>query len=234
MHTPSREKIFQMFDSIAPTYDLVNRVMTFGLDQYWRKKLVRSLPNEGSLKVLDCATGTGDLVVAMMEGCPRITEMVGLDLAEEMVALAKKKIEGKPFASKVAWQVGSALDLPFADTTFDVVTIAFGIRNVTDVSLALNEFKRVLKPGGRLLILEAALPQNNILRSLHLFYLRHILPRVGGWISGAKSAYRYLNETIETFPSGESFCHLMRGAGFKEVEVTGLTGGVVVVYSGVA
>jgi demethylmenaquinone methyltransferase/2-methoxy-6-polyprenyl-1,4-benzoquinol methylase len=234
MHTPSREKIFQMFDSIAPTYDLVNRVMTFGLDQYWRKKLVRSLPKEGSLKVLDCATGTGDLVVAMMEGCPRITEMVGLDLAEEMVALAKKKVESKRFASKVAWQVGSALDLPFADNTFDVVTIAFGIRNVTDVSLALNEFRRVLKPGGRLLILEAALPQNNILRSLHLFYLRHILPRVGGWISGAKSAYRYLNETIETFPSGESFCHLMRGAGFKEVEVTGLTGGVVVVYSGVA
>lgn len=230
MKTPSREKIFQMFDSIAPTYDLVNLVMTFGLDQYWRKKLARSLP-KGALKVLDCATGTGDQVVALMEECPQITEMVGLDLAKEMVALAKKKVASKPYGAKVEWQVGSALALPFADGQFDAVTIAFGIRNVADVSLALNEFRRVLKPKGSLFILEAALPQNRLLRPIHLFYLRHILPRLGGWISGAKSAYRYLNETIETFPSGEGFCELMRGSGFKEVKAQRLTGGAVVIYT---
>jgi demethylmenaquinone methyltransferase / 2-methoxy-6-polyprenyl-1,4-benzoquinol methylase len=232
MHTPSRENISHMFDTIASTYDRINCVMTCGLDRYWRKKVTSWLPPGPSLKVLDCATGTGDQLIALIEQCPRITEIVGLDLAEEMVALAKKKVVHKPYSSKVSWRIGTALELPFPNSDFDAVTVAFGIRNVTDVMQALKEFRRVLKPNGRLIILEAAVPRNRVLKTLHLFYLRHLLPRIGGWISSDKQAYRYLNETIETFPSGETFCDLLREAGFTEARAIPLTGGVVVVYVG--
>ncbi len=220
-----------MFDNIASTYDRVNRVMTFCLDQYWRKKMIPLLPPGEALTVLDCATGTGDQLICLMEGCSRIRQGIGIDLAEEMVAIGRKKIQDKPYAKAVSFQIASALELPFPDQSFDVVTISFGIRNVTDVKQALAEFHRVLKPSGRLIILEGTVPQNRALRSLHLFYLRHVLPRIGGWISKDKDAYRYLNQTIETFPAGEAFCNLLTGAGFHSAKAHPLTGGAVTLYS---
>ncbi len=226
-----KENIHQMFDQISPTYDLVNRVMTLRLDQSWRKKMARYLP-KGNITLLDCATGTADQLIALMENCPRIKKAIGIDLAAEMVAIGKKKVATKPYADKVSFQIASALELPFENATFDCLTISFGIRNVTDVKKALNEFRRVLKPGGHLIILEGSIPENGILRSLHQFYLRHVMPRIGGLISKKPFAYRYLNQTIETFPSGLAFCDLMREAGFKATAHP-LMGGVATIYLGV-
>jgi len=229
---PSRKEIWKMFDQISPTYDCVNRVMTLGLDQYWRKKLCRFLPKGNGLKLLDCATGTGDQIIAVMEKSDQIAEVVGIDLAESMIVIGVEKMSQKPYSAAVSMQVASALEIPFADGTFDCVTISFGIRNVTDVGLALREFLRVLKPSGRLLILEGTVPANRVLKAIHLFYLRHILPRIGGMISKKQSAYRYLNETIETFPRGKAFVQLMEQAGFHSACAHPLTGGIATIYQG--
>ncbi|MBY0528752.1 MAG: bifunctional demethylmenaquinone methyltransferase/2-methoxy-6-polyprenyl-1,4-benzoquinol methylase UbiE [Rhabdochlamydiaceae bacterium] len=229
---PSRQEIWKMFDQISATYDRVNRVMTFGLDQYWRKKMCRLLPQGKQLKVLDCATGTGDQIICLKENALSIDKVVGIDLAAEMVALAQKKIAQKPYASQIKLQVASALEIPYPDATFDCITISFGIRNVTDVLGCLKEFVRVLKPGGRALILEGTLPANPLLRRLHLFYMRHLLPYIGGWISKKQDAYRYLNKTIETFPCGDAFIELMLQAGFTQSTAHLMNGGIVTIYQG--
>ncbi|MBI3236254.1 MAG: bifunctional demethylmenaquinone methyltransferase/2-methoxy-6-polyprenyl-1,4-benzoquinol methylase UbiE [Chlamydiales bacterium] len=233
---PSRQEIWKMFDRISSTYDCINRVMTFGLDGYWRKKISTFLPEGDHLHLLDCATGTADQIIALMKhsdkASKKIARAVGIDLSEKMVALGVKKIAKKPYADLVDLKQASALKIPFADQTFDCVTISFGIRNVCDTLLALKEFLRVLKPGGRVLILEGTVPQNPVLKTFHLLYLRYLLPLIGGAISHQASAYRYLNETIETFPSGERFLHLMQTAGFSQTHSHLLTGGIVTIYRG--
>jgi demethylmenaquinone methyltransferase/2-methoxy-6-polyprenyl-1,4-benzoquinol methylase len=232
MEVPSRVGISKMFDNISRTYDLANRVMTFNLDQLRRKKMLTLLPERSELSVLDCATGTGDQIICMMEKSPRVSTVIGIDLAGEMIAIGKKKIEGKSYEKAVSFQIASALEIPFPDNSFDAVTISFGIRNVTDVEKALSEFLRVLKPNGKVLILEGTVPKNRVLKAFHLFYLRHFLPRIGGWISNNRDAYRYLNQTIETFPAGEAFCSLMTAAGFQKPEAHLQMGGVATIYTG--
>ena len=228
--SPSRNEIWKMFDQISLTYDRVNRVMTLGLDRYWRKKLCSYLPKGQNLSLLDCATGTGDQIIALLQSSADIHSVIGLDLAEAMMEIGRKKIEKFSFKDKVSFQVGSALELPFPQNHFDCVSISFGIRNVTDVSLALRECHRVLKPRGRLLILEGTLPESRWLKSLHLFYLRHLLPRIGGILSKNKNAYRYLNETIETFPEGKAFCQLLEKAHFTAIRPNRLMGGITTIY----
>ncbi len=232
VQNPSRNEIWKMFDKISSTYDCVNRVMTFGLDQIWRKKVCAFLPQTSNMRILDCATGTGDQIIALMRKRPDIANVIGIDLAEAMVQIGKEKIEKKPYAHKVSFQVASALEIPYPDNHFDCVTITFGIRNVTDIMAAFKEFRRVLKPGGRLLILEGTVPKNKALRSLHLFYLRHFLPKIGGLISRNFDAYRYLNKTIESFPQGEKFAAKMRAAGLVNVHCNPLLGGITTAYQG--
>ncbi len=228
VEAPSRREIWKMFDQISPTYDCANKVMTLRLDDRWRKQLCAFLPQKKGMNILDCATGTGDQILALLKKKPDIASITGVDLSEGMLEIGKKKI----LSPKVTFQVGDSLALPFVEESFDAVTISFGIRNVENVSLALQEMCRVLVPGGRALILEGTVPENKALRALHLFYLRHILPRIGGWISKNQKAYRYLNETIETFPQQEAFCALMRSAGFANVKANPLFGGVATVYQG--
>jgi demethylmenaquinone methyltransferase/2-methoxy-6-polyprenyl-1,4-benzoquinol methylase len=229
---PSREKIWTMFDQIAPTYDRVNRVMTFGIDQTWRKKMGTFLPHRKELKLLDCATGTADQLIALLDTCPHISEAVGIDLAADMLAIGRKKLDLKSYSQKATLQEASVLALPFTSESFDCVTISFGIRNATDVLAALKEMHRVLKPEGRLIVLEGSVPKTPLIRHLHLFYLRSFLPWIGGMISRKKEAYVYLNKTIETFPSGEAFCDLMREAGFTNVKANPLTFGAVTITHG--
>jgi demethylmenaquinone methyltransferase/2-methoxy-6-polyprenyl-1,4-benzoquinol methylase len=232
VEAPSRHEVWKMFDQISPTYDCVNRVMTFGMDQLWRKRLCSFLPHQKGMRVLDCATGTGDQVVALLEKNSSIFSVVGIDLSTAMIEIAKKKIAKKPYANKVDFQIASALEIPFPDNSFECVTISFGIRNVTDIMAAFKEFRRVLKPKGSVLILEGSIPKKKWLKSIHLLYLRHFLPRIGGAISKNFDAYHYLNKTIETFPQGERFCGLMRAAGFVDVQEHPLFGGIVTVYQG--
>ncbi len=229
---PSRSEIWKMFNLISPTYDRANRVMSFGFDQIWRRKVCAFLLPKKEMRILDCATGTGDQITALLEKRPDIAEVIGIDLAEEMVKIGKEKIAKKPYANKVAFEVASALAIPYPDHSFDCVTIAFGIRNVTDMMAAFQEFRRVLKPGGRVLILEGTVPRKKWLRGLHLFYLRYVLPAIGGLISKNLKAYRYLNQTIETFPQGEKFAGRMRAAGFVNVHANTLLGGITTVYQG--
>ena len=155
-----------------------------------------------------------------------------MDLAEKMLEIGRKKVERRGFSEVISLKVGDVMEIPADDEAFDAVTISFGIRNVTHVGKGLEEMYRVLKPGGRVLILEFSLPRSRLVRGAHLFYLRHSLRRVGTWGSGDPHAYRYLNETIETFPSGEVFCNLLRAERFTAVEAHGLTFGVATIYRG--
>lgn len=215
-----------MFNCISPRYDFLNRVFSLGIDLHWRKKLSKACALKAPFDYLDIACGTGDQLLSMhREHKSLLKKIVGLDIASEMLALARKKLP-----QKIELFHESALAMPFADQSFDVITISFGIRNLPDLSRGLKEMKRVLKPGGKLLILEFSLPSNKILRALHLFYLRTLMPRIGGWFSKHPKAYLYLNETIEEFPYGEDFCKLLQKEGFHETRWTPLTFGVASIY----
>jgi len=199
---PSRNDVWKMFNRIAPSYDRLNRVISGGLDVRWRAEVAARLPGTGAIRVLDLATGTGDQLVASWQ-TGRVRDGVGLDLAEDMLALGQPKMRRAAGALRLG--VGDATAIPEPDQSFDAVTISFGIRNVTDVALSLREMFRVLRGGGRVIILESSQPQGRLMRAGHLFYIRNIMPRVAGWLSGDHSAYRYLNQTIEHFPDGERF-----------------------------
>ena len=227
---PSRNEIWKMFDAISSTYDKTNRFMTMGLDLYWRKKMSFFLPQGKDLSLLDCATGTGDQIISLMQHSSSIKECVGIDLSEEMISIAQKKIQKQLLANQVHLQIASALELPFKEDTFDCVTMSFGIRNVTSVETCLQEIFRVLKPGGRVLILETSIPKLRLIKMLHIVYLRKILPYIGGWVSKQKKAYQYLNQTTEMFPSGELFCKKLQDTNFKAIQCHPLTLGAVSIY----
>lgn len=232
MVSPSRTDAWRMFDRIAHRYDLLNRLLSFRQDVAWRKLLVKLLPDRPSLHILDLATGTGDVLLSLCRGRKTIERAVGIDMAGKMLAIGKDKIAAEGLSGKATMVRGDATRLGVEDAMFDAVTIAFGIRNVIDVDAGLREMHRILKPGGRALVLEFSLPGNALFRALYLFYFRNVLPRVGGLISGDHAAYRYLNTTVETFPYGEAFCAMMRSAGFRDVKAHPLTMGIATVYQG--
>lgn len=229
---PSRQQAFKMFDRIAHRYDLLNRLLSMGTDVNWRKKLNRRVPQGQDLHVLDLATGTADVLIAMDRACPQVSTGVGLDMSGGMLKYGQLKLKRLALDEKFRLVRGDATCIGLASESFDAVSISFGIRNVLDVSKGLEEMRRVLKPGGRALILEFSLPANRPFRALYLFYFRNILPRIGALLSGDSHAYRYLNETVETFPYGEDFCQLMRDAGFENATVTPLTFGIASLYQG--
>lgn len=229
--SPSREQVYTMFDRIAHRYDLLNHLLSGNRDVAWRQKVAGMLPAGRDLDVLDLATGTGDQLLTLSE-TGKLRSGLGLDLAEKMLAIGREKIEQRKLNALLRLQTGDAGAIPCGDANFDAVTISFGIRNVLDVSAALREMHRVLRPRGRALILEFSLPRRGLVRAGYLFYFRHLLPRLGSIISGDAHAYRYLNQTVETFPYGEAFCKLMTDAGFDSVEATELTMGVATIYSG--
>jgi len=232
LRDPSRKQVWMMFDRIAQHYDFLNRVLSFGIDIFWRRKMARHLPSRQDQHILDLATATADQLLSLFENSHKVRSGIGMDLAEKMLEIGRKKMKSRGLATAVSLRVGDAMDIPTDDQRFDVVTISFGIRNMSDVAKALEEMYRVLKPGGRVLVLEFSLPPNSLIRAIHLFYLRHVLPQVGGLVSGDPWAYRYLNETIETFPYGDAFCRLLTAAGFGAVQAHPLTLGVATIYQG--
>ena len=201
IETHDRTNVWKMFNRIASRYDLLNRLLSLRQDVRWRKKLKKYLPSKENLELLDIATGTADVIISLIRKNAPLQNAVGVDMAEKMLDIGRKKLVGLKLNEKVILKTGDAIDLPFPDESFDVTTISFGIRNVTDIDLALQNMHRVLKNEGRSLILEFSLPDNSLLKKFYLFYFRKILPKVGGLISGDSLAYRYLNETVETFPS---------------------------------
>ncbi len=232
--SPSREHVGEMFDRIAPRYDFLNRFLSMRQDVAWRKRVARFLPQEREISVLDIATGTGDLIFSLMDANSGIDKAVGVDISAEMLKIAKVKSQHKKWEKRdLTLHLGDAMALDFPDNSFDVVTIAFGIRNVKEISVALAEMYRVLKPGGKVLILEFSIPKNTLFRSLYLFYFRKVLPKIGSIVSGDAVAYSYLNRTVETFPYGEAFCALLEKEGFISVHAAQLSFGIASIYQGV-
>ncbi len=226
---PAKESdIISMFNRISPTYDKVNRILSFGCDIPWRKKLIRQIPAHCS-DILDVATGTGDILIEAQKK-RNFRKCIGLDPAENMLEIAR--IKARSAGKEIDFVLGNALHLPFDTESFDAVTIGFGIRNVRDPLKGLKEFYRVLREKGRLLILEFSLPKNIVIKKGYLFYLRHFLPKIGAAVSEDSVAYTYLNKTIETFPSGKEFLQLMETAGFRTFRAIPLTFGVVTLYLG--
>ena len=227
----SKKTSWQIFNRIAKNYDSVNRVLSFGLDIKWRRKVNSLLGQKERLHILDLATGTGDQAIMLCDINPRIERAVGMDLSEEMLIVGRTKIDR--FGERIQLRTGDACNIPSEDNCFDAVTTSFGIRNVPDVVQSMKEMHRVLNPNGKAIILEFSLPKNPIIRFGHLFYLRHILPFVGGLISGDYQAYRYLNTSIEAFPYGEEFCTLFREAGFKTVNAHPVSFGIATIYEAI-
>jgi demethylmenaquinone methyltransferase/2-methoxy-6-polyprenyl-1,4-benzoquinol methylase len=217
-----------MFDAIAPRYDLVNRVISLGIDQSWRKKTVRSLELGTGARVLDVATGTADLALMIAETEPSAS-IVGLDPSAGMLAVGKDKVEQRGLGARIRLVEGSAESLPFDDGSFDGTCIAFGIRNVPDRARALAEMARVTKKGGRVSILELSEPRKGPLARLARFHVHTLVPRVGAFLSRAPE-YRYLEQSIAAFPPADEFGALMDRSGLSVREIVPLTFGVCHLY----
>lgn len=228
----SRTGIWKMFDEISSTYDFLNHFLSFGIDIYWRKKVVNFLPKTPDIRLLDLATGTADQLITILKKAKHVKNALGIDLSKEMIRIGQKKIIDKPYSHQVTLMEGDATSISLNDESVDCVTMSFGIRNVTNIAQCLNECFRVLAPNGRAIILEFSIPKNPIIKFFHLLYLRSILPLIGGLISRKADAYKYLNKTVETFIYGKQFCNQMKKSGFYRVKAYPLTFGVVTLYVG--
>lgn len=217
-----------MFDKIAARYDAMNRVLSFGLDRGWRRRTVRALALGKAPRVLDLATGTGDLAVDIARMHPDAT-VIGLDPSRQMLAIAERKLASRGLADRVTLVRGDAQHLPYRDAEMDAATIAFGIRNVPDRLAALGEMARVVRPGGRVAVLELGEPRRGLLARAARFHTRHVVPRLGALLSGARE-YRYLQRSIAAFPPSAEFAQLMERAGLRVLEVAPLTFGVCTLY----
>jgi demethylmenaquinone methyltransferase/2-methoxy-6-polyprenyl-1,4-benzoquinol methylase len=228
-----RTRVQRMFAAIAPSYDLNNRLHSLWMDQRWRRRAVELALLDGFDTVVDVACGTGDLTIAMASALGTLYQecqsVIGIDFTYAMLPIARQKGNGH----EIIWINGDATALPLQDESATVISIAFGIRNVADPAAAIGEFHRVLRPGGRLIILEFSLPTNPILRGFYNLYFRKILPRTATLISGDKTgAYKYLPQSVNTFIGREGMMRMMTDAGFRDVTQHPLTFGVCVCYRG--
>ena len=212
-----------MFGAIARRYDLANHALSCGIDFYWRKRAADIVVNWRPDKIVDLATGTGDLALALQKKLPN-AEVTGVDFLPEMLELAQRKGLSRAI-------LADAMQLPVPDASFDCVTIAFGLRNMENWRDALGEMSRVLRKGGHLLVLEFSLPTRSIVRTIYRFYLHRCLPLLGSFLTGRKSAYDYLGDSIEEFPSGRAMLDLLEVSGFRRATYQPLSYGIVTIYT---
>jgi demethylmenaquinone methyltransferase/2-methoxy-6-polyprenyl-1,4-benzoquinol methylase len=198
-----KESVRVMFDDISPKYDFLNHLLSFGIDRLWRKKLVRMLGERKPVKVLDVATGTGDLAIAISSLKPQ--KIVGIDISEKMLEIGRQKLTEKGLNQIITLQRADAEKIPFSDNSFDAITVAFGVRNYENLEMGLTEMHRVLRPGGVMLILEFSHPESFPMKQLYAIYSRYVIPVMGRIISGNSSAYTYLPQSVAAFPSGKAF-----------------------------
>ena len=227
-----KEKIESMFDSIAPRYDLLNRLLSAGIDQSWRRKAIALIKPYRPETILDVATGTGDLAIMAAKLKPK--KIVGVDISEEMLSVGRKKVADRNLQDIISLQKGDAENLPFEDDSFDAALVAFGVRNYENLEAGINEFRRVLKPGGALVVLEFSRPRLFPVKQFYNLYSKWVMPKVGGALSGNAGAYEYLPSSVQEFPDGDDFLDIMRAANFIDVKCTRLTIGIASLYQGVA
>jgi demethylmenaquinone methyltransferase/2-methoxy-6-polyprenyl-1,4-benzoquinol methylase len=226
-----KEQVAMMFDSIASRYDFMNRFLTAGIDVRWRKKAIQQLLPIHPKKILDVATGTGDIAILTYQLLhPR--KITGIDISEGMLELGRKKIEKLQLSAHIELMEGDSEQLPFADNSFDAITVAFGVRNFQNLEKGLGEMLRVLAPGGKLVVLEFSKPPNPLFRALCNFYTNVITPAVGRIFANNQKAYQYLNDSVQAFPEGQSFLHILQQAGFVDTYFKRLSLGICTIYCG--
>lgn len=229
---PRKEKVREMFDNIAPTYDKLNHLMSMNVDRHWRRHALKEIVDGTPQRILDVACGTGDSTVSIAKAAAEGTTVIGADISEGMMALVAEKAEKAGVGDRIRLEVADGEALPYADGSFDRVTCAFGIRNFENKGKGLAEFLRVLRPGGRAVILELSVPQNRLVRWVYDLYFSHLLPKIGGAVSGDKAAYRYLPASVHGFPPPADFCRMMTEAGFAGFRFRTFTFGLCRMYVG--
>jgi len=226
-----KEQVADMFDSIAFRYDFLNRFLSGGIDVWWRKKAIAQLKGIAPQIVLDVATGTAD-VALMTYKAIKPKKIVGIDISNGMLALGRKKIAALGLEKSIELHTGDSENIQFETSTFDAITVAFGVRNFQNLSKGLQEMKRVLKPNGKLVILEFSKPKNKFFKIFYNLYMNVIAPSFGKLFAQNKDAYQYLNDSVQAFPEGETFLTIMKDAGFSNVYLKTLTLGICTIYCG--
>jgi len=227
-----KEQVSRMFDGIAPYYDFLNRLLSLGIDTIWRRRAIAQLRGDRPKHILDVATGTADVALEMAGRLPA-ERIVGLDISDQMLDVGRRKVRKKGLEERIELMVGDSENLPFANNTFDAITVAFGVRNFEHLEKGLQEMQRVLKPGGKLVVLEFSKPRLFPFKQLYDFYFRNILPAVGKITSKDPRAYRYLYESVQAFPERERFTDILTKTGYKSNQCIPLTLGICSIYTGV-
>ncbi len=231
--SPNKDSVRTMFDEISPRYDFLNHLLSFGIDHSWRKRVVEEIRRwfhepASTIRILDVATGTGDLAIAV--STLQQASIEGIDISTKMMEIGRKKVSARGLSGKIVFREGEAENIPFEDNHFDVVMVAFGVRNFEELERGISEMKRVLKPGGVMLILEFSHPERYPMKALYSFYSSVIIPLFGKLISRHREAYAYLPDTVADFPSGEDFIAVLRKMELKEPFQIPLTGGIASLY----
>lgn len=224
-----KEFVEQMFDDIAPTYDKLNHILSLNVDKGWRRKAVRRIVATRPKHVLDVACGTGDFAIALSQA--GVEKVTGVDISQGMLDVGNAKV--KALGLNIEMHVDDCEHLGIEDNTFDAVSVAFGVRNFEHLQRGLNEMQRVLRPGGLVCIVELSVPSNALLRWAYKLYFLHILPFVGGLVSGNRNAYRYLPESVLSFPKPDEVCRMLKEAGFRDVEAKAFTFGLCRMFTGI-
>ncbi len=226
-----KAQVARMFDSISGNYDFLNHFLSAGIDIRWRRKAIKLLADGNPKLILDVATGTGDFAVEALSLHP--DKVIGVDISEGMLEVGRKKMKERGFDPKIELMSGDSENLPFEENKFDAVIVAFGVRNFENLEKGLAEMRRVLKPGGRMVVLEFSKPKMFPVKQLYNFYFRFILPKIGKLVSRDPAAYTYLPESVEAFPDGDKFIHILDQLGFKNTACKPLTLGISSLYTGI-
>ena len=224
-----KAQVAEMFNNIAGKYDFLNHFLSMGIDRGWRKKAIREAGEVQPRKILDVATGTGDLAIAAARLNPE--SIIGVDIAEQMSEVGRKKVKDKGLEALIRLEPGDSESLPFEPEGFDVVMCAYGVRNFENLEAGLKEMQRVLRPGGKVVILEFSHPSGFPVKQLYQFYFRFILPALGKMVSRHSSAYTYLPESVKAFPEGKRFCEILQQCGFSKTKARPLTFGITTLYT---
>lgn len=226
-----KAQVREMFDNIAPRYDFLNHTLSLSVDRLWRRRAVRAVGEYAPRRILDVATGTGDLAIALARHIPA-AEVTGVDISEGMLAVAQRKVAARGLDGRIGLLRGDAEHLPLDDASVDAASVAFGVRNFGDLGAGLRELARTIKPGGAVVILEFSRPRNRVFRTLYEWYTSRVLPRIGGAVSRDRRAYRYLPASVEEFHAPERFLEMMREAGFGNCRARSQSFGIAQLYIG--